>query len=315
MAMGESGGERRGAPWRDPILIGSALLWIGALLALRAVHHAATLPELVCIPFDLVALPGEEIELVARCELRRASGRVERAGIAVDLRRAEEEPGSGRVESGADGLARRAIAAPEEPGATVVLADGLLLHARSALPAPAGLFVILDPARELVIVDTEGVPLAAEGRDADPEGVGAARELGAKLAIAAIAERHAIVLLHAGDPEEGAAIRAGSPWRLPRRIPVIADRAAGEDAAAYRSRQLAEWSRRFGGVVGRAEPGGGGAPSLHGIAGSAAACVAQVGAGLDTIAVGGAACPGARGAAEWRLVPAMLPGGSDPRRP
>jgi len=306
-ASAESGAARPRAAWRDPVLIGAALLWLALLLGLRGVHRAATLPELSCIALDQVALPGEEVEISALCELRHPSGRVDRAGIAIDLRRRDEAPGSGHVLTDAEGIARRSIVSPELPGSTVILAAGTLPHSRSPRPSPAGLLVVLDPARPLVIADTEGVPLGGAGAgDLAEDAVESLPAIAARQVLAALAAREGVVLLHAGEPAAAAAIRERSPWRLPYHVPVIAGRATGEEAAAYRARQIAEWRRRFGGSIAGSTPPGDAAAGILGIAASPSACAAFVGAGLDTVAIGEGACAGAKGVADWHRLPAAL---------
>jgi len=312
MTEAGSAAPRPRPPWRDPILIGAALLWAGILLGLRGAHLWATLPELRCVPFDAVALPGEEVEIAALCELRRPSGEVERAAIEIDLRLREEAPGSHRVSSGADGIARRLIVAPESPGSTAILARGVEPHAISPAPAPAGLLVVLDPARPLAIADTEGVPLGGAEEAGDLAGSGAESfaAITARQALVAVAASRSLVLLHAGSPEVAVKLREETPWRLVHRVPVIA-REPGGDASTYRERQLDDWRRKFGGSVAGSNPPGAPTAGILGIAASRDACRDLTSAGLETWAVGAAAigdaaCEGARPLADWTRVAGAL---------
>jgi hypothetical protein len=306
---------RRAPPWRDPVLIGAALLWLALVGGLRAIHLAATLPELECVPLDQVALPGEEVEIAARCELRHPSGRIEREGIEIDLRRRDESPGAGRVRSDAAGIARRTIAAPETPGPVVLLADGVERRARSPHPAPAGLLAVLDPARALVVVDAEGLPHGSgdESAEAWEEGVESLAAASARRALVTVAAGRGLVILDASGPRESAAFREGTPWRLPTAVAVLAGRAPEEGAAAFRARTLAEIRRRFGGTIAGSSPPEEARAGFRGVAATPEGCAALVAAGLDVIAVGIAPPAGAEGVASWSAAPERILAGSAPR--
>jgi hypothetical protein len=283
--------------WRDPPLVIAALLWGGTLLVLVALHREYTLPEVSIAAGDFVALPGEEVELVARIELRRPAGRTEREGIGVDLRRSGEAPGSGLVRTDRDGIARRATVAPE-----VRIAHPIEIAVDEPhTPAPGGFamprLVILAPGRPLAVIDLEGT-LIARGEDEPAELPTAALD-----ALSAIAAGRTILLLHAGDPAHAERLKRAFE-RYGLAAPLVAGRLPGESSETYRRRQLADWRARFGAIS-------------FGLAGSDEGCAALAGAGVEKVwMLGGAPCAGAERVPDWSAVRAAAAGaGAEPDRP
>ncbi len=264
--------------WRDPVVIATAIIWIGFLFGLRTIHRTQTTPDVAVAAGDVIALPGEEVELVAQVERRRPSGAIERAGIEVGLHRSEEEEGSGAVKTEIDGIARRTVVAPEEPGAHMFVVRVSEPH----IPSPRILFdprlFVLEPGSPIVVVDLEGtlLPIGSDELGAiSPSTVGA---------LSAIAVGRTVVFLHAGDPAITDRLRGALPLANHSRAPIVAGRRPGETTADYRGRQLGEWSR-YG--------------ISSAIVGSAAACASFVAAGIDTILLGDTACAGATRVEGW----------------
>ncbi len=279
--------------WKDPILIAALVLWVGYLFFLRGLDHNHTLPTLSIMASDLVAMPGETIDLQARVSRQLPSGVTELAGIEVELRLVSEEPGTGRVKTDASGIARRTITAPVDPGIRrfAVFIEGEYTADPAIYIDPA--ITVLDPTLPIFFCEAEAVAPPGGAVAAQNGGGEPSVSLDAVAALRQLSEGRQIVFISTGDAKDSDRWRGRFRLRAVPQAPILADRRPDEGIDDYRRRVLTEGTARFG------------APAAV-ITHSATGCFVYREAGIPTVVLRGPPCDGAIRAESWESVRATI---------
>ncbi|MFQ5653366.1 MAG: hypothetical protein ACE5GW_01375 [Planctomycetota bacterium] len=290
----------------DRGFVAAAVVYVGFLAAMWGAHMLVTKPRLKITPYDVVARPGEEVELAVKVE-RDLPGRFnpDREGIAMLL--GLLAPGSPALKAVTDreGIARARLAAPETAGT----------HRFRAGPEEAGRYTIksgrmpprlavIDGSKPILVCDIDDTVTAGGGwkllfAHGDPRPMPGSPEV-----LRGLAKRFQLLFLTARDDTF---LNETRDWLIARGFPDAA--VIGRDwslrtlegAGEFKEKTLKAWTQRFGAVA-------------WGIGNSKGDCRAYREAGIPHITLERSRCPeeGAvpcRPARDWTEVAAHLRGG------